>query len=100
MRAAWTPLFSLVRHDQREPGEVRTSVLWDAITWEHRKSDGATEFHLGPLLSVVRDSRGQRIALGRGLVGIGRGPGDQAWHGFLFDFKAKPARENLSARLP
>lgn len=100
VRAAWAPFFSLVRYDQRQPGDFRSSVLWDAITWERRAADRTTEFHLGPLLSVTSDSREQRVTLGRGLLGMRRAPGEQTWRGFLFDFSPKPAKKNLSARLP
>lgn len=100
VRAAWAPLFSLVRFDQRAPGEARTSILWDAITWERREAGQATEFHLGPLFSVTRGHGGQRIAIGNGLVGISRGPAGRSWRTFLFDFPPKTANHDLSARLP
>lgn len=100
VRAAWTPLFSLARFDQRQPGNTRTSLLWDAITWEHRDAEQTAEFHLGPLLSITSVAQDQRVAIGHGLLGMRRTAGDRAWRAFLFDFSPKPATKNLSARLP
>jgi hypothetical protein len=88
---SWSPLFAVVRHDQRAPGDARTSLLWDAITWERRAPERTTEFHLGPLLAVTTQPAEQRVALGRGLLGMKRAPGERAWRLFWLDFPAKPA---------
>jgi hypothetical protein len=90
VRAAWTPLFTLVRHDQRAPGDVRTSLLWDGITWERRDAEQRREFHLGPLLSVASQADEHRIALGNGLVAFRHTPAD-GWRLFWLDFRSKPA---------
>lgn len=58
VREAWSPLFAIWRSDQRSPGETRTSVLWNAITWEASKAAGTSEFHLGPILGVRRGRSG------------------------------------------
>ena len=91
VRQAWTPLFALYRHDQRAPGETRTSLLWDGITWEHNARERRAEFHLGPLLSVHSQPGGRRIALGNGLVGLRQTPGDRGWRLFWLDFSAPSA---------
>jgi hypothetical protein len=90
VRAAWTPLFALVRYDRRAPGEVRTSILWDAITWERRDADQHTEFHLGPLFSNASQAGERRVAIGNGLVSFRRAPGS-GWRLFWLDFRSKPA---------
>jgi len=86
VRQAWTPLFALYRYDQRAPGEIRTSLLWDGITWERSERTGQAAFNFGPLLSVRRAPAGDRIALLLGLVGLRRAPGQRAWRPFWFDF--------------
>lgn len=84
MRLAYSPLFALYRYDRRAPGDVRQSFLFDFITW--RREAARTEFHLGPLLSVERRPAQERIALGNGLLGIRRRPGQRVWHLFWLDF--------------
>ena len=91
VRLAYSPLFALYRYDRRTPDDVRASFLWDAITW--RRSPGHREFHLGPLLGVETAPGRRRIALGAGLIGLKRGPGDRHWKPFLFDFSTKPAKK-------
>ena len=91
MRQTWAPFVTLVRHDQRAPGDTRTSLLWNAVTWEHRASEGTGEFHLGPLLSVERHADNRRIALGNGLLGWQRGPDGAGWRFFWLDFPSKRA---------
>jgi hypothetical protein len=78
VRDAWSPLFALYRSDQRAPGDVRTSLLWNAVTWERKPGRGLAEFHLGPLFGMRRRTEG---------------PG---WHLFWFDFS--PNRSNLAAQ--
>jgi hypothetical protein len=87
VRLAYDPFFALFRYDQRAPGDVRGSFLWDAITW--RRSPTHREFHLGPLLSVVSGPGGRRVALGGGLIGLQRGPEERIGQLFLFDFNPK-----------
>lgn len=94
MRETWTPLFALYRSNQLAPGENRTSLLWDAITWEKHASEDRAEFHLGPLLSVETHAEEKRVALGNGLVGFRRDAGSRAWRVFWLDFPSK--RSSLS----
>jgi hypothetical protein len=86
VRLAYSPLFALYRYERRSADEVRSSFLWDAITWQRTR--GRREFHLGPLLSVESGSGRRRIALGCGLIGLQRAPGGRAWKLFLFDFSS------------
>ena len=89
IRQLYTPLFALYRYDQRGATESRHSVLWGAITYR-RTADGK-EFHLGPLFSVQTGAETRRIALGNGVLGWQRRPGEPRSRFFLFDFAAKPA---------
>ncbi|MBI5382192.1 MAG: hypothetical protein HZA31_09865 [Opitutae bacterium] len=86
VRLSYSPLFALYRFDQRAPGDTRQSWLWDAVTYERRDAAGTREFHLGPLLSVETKPAQQRIALGHGLLGIRRAPGQRVWRAFVCDF--------------
>lgn len=97
MRHAWTPFFALARHERRESGDERTSLLWNAVTWERRPTEARSEFHLGPLLGVTRHAAEKRIALGNGLLGLQRGA-DRRWRMFWLDFPAKPARPATAPR--
>ena len=90
VRLAWSPFFTLARHDQRAPGDHRTALLWNAVTWERRSAEERSEFHLGPLLSVTRQAADQRIAIGKGLFGFHR-TADKGWRMFWLDFPAKAA---------
>lgn len=94
VRAAWTPLFSLVRYDQRAPGELRTSVLWDGVTWERHDAEQRTEFHLGPLFSVATHGAERRVAIGNGLMGWHRDARGH-WGLFWLDFRSKPANVSV-----
>ena len=94
VRQNWTPLFALYRYDQRAPGDVRASLLWDAVTWTRDEARRQSAFHLGPLLNVQTDSREQRIALGNGLIGLKRTPGTHAWHFFWLDFSPATAEHH------
>jgi hypothetical protein len=91
IRLAWTPLFAVARRDQRAPGDVRTSLFWDAITWEQRVQAESSEFHVGPLFSVVERSGEKRVAFGNGLFGFKRGGAAGRWRMFWLDFPSKPA---------
>ncbi len=98
VRRAYTPLLALYRFDRRPAGDVRVSLLWDAITW--RRSASGREFHLGPLLRITSGPDRRRVALGGGLIGLRRDPGASAWKWFLFDFSRKPDKRNLAAASP
>lgn len=98
IRLGYSPLFALYRYDQRAPGNVRWSLLWDAVTW--RRTPTRREFHLGPLFSYSRGPHGRRIAFGRGLFGWRRDPRRHAWHPFLFDFSSKPHKESPPTATP
>jgi hypothetical protein len=97
IRHAWSPLFSLARFDQRAPGDERTSLLWDAVTYERQRGGERSEFHLGPLLSVARSPEGQRVAIGNGLFGFRRSAGE-GWRLFWLDFPPKPASTSPASR--
>jgi len=88
VRQVWSPLFAVARHDQRAPGNTRTSLLWDLVTWEHIQSEGHAEFHLGPLLGVTRSGQGRRVAFGRGLFGFQHSP-ERGWRPFWLAFPAR-----------
>jgi hypothetical protein len=90
VRQVWTPLAALFRHDRRDEGVSRTSLLWNAVTWERRAPDAHREFHLGPLLGIQSDAGRKRIAIGNGLFGFQRGAGG-GWRMFWLDFRRKPA---------
>ncbi|MBI2498502.1 MAG: hypothetical protein HYV75_11500, partial [Opitutae bacterium] len=98
VRQLYTPLFALYRYDRRDAKASRHSLLWDAVTY--RRSAGGREFHLGPLLSVHTGAARQRIALGHGLLGLTRRPGERVWRFFLFDFSGKPATKTTAALPP
>jgi hypothetical protein len=91
VRQTWTPFAALVRYDQRAPGDTRTSLLWNAVTWERRAGEGSSEFHIGPILSIATHAEERRIALGNGLLGWQRGPGAAGWRFFWLDFPSKRA---------
>ncbi len=90
VRQTWSPLLALARHDQRAPGDTRTSLLWNAITWEKREQEQRRELHVGPLLSVAEQGAEKRIAIGNGLFGFERKPGG-GWRTFWFDFPGRRA---------
>jgi hypothetical protein len=91
VRATWSPLFSLVRYDRRAPGDVRTSVLWDGVTWERHDAEQRTEFHVGPVFSVESHADERRIALANGLVALRRNPQGN-WGLFWLDFRSNPVK--------
>jgi hypothetical protein len=96
-RHVWSPLAAVVRHEQRAPGQARTSVLWNAITWERHAHDESSEFHLGPLFGITRRSDEHRVAIGNGLFGFRR-PAGGGWRMFWLDFPGKPATNNAAPR--
>lgn len=88
VRQLYSPFFALYRFDQRAPGDTRTALLWNAVTWQ--RTPQSREFHFGPLFSSQTNAAGRRIALGNGVLGFQRGAGEGArWRFFLFDFPAK-----------
>jgi hypothetical protein len=89
VRHNWTPFVALLRHEQRAPGDERTSLLWNAVTWERAKSEGRSEFHLGPLFGVSTQPERKRVSIGNGLFGFQRGPAGTGWRMFWLDFPAK-----------
>jgi hypothetical protein len=93
VRQTWSPLFALARYDRRAPGDARTSFLWNAITWEQHAAEERSEFHLGPLLSIARQSAEKRIAIGNGLLGFKRSA-DRRWRMFWWDFPGKAASKS------
>ena len=96
IRHAWTPFFAIVRHARQASGTVRTTALWNAITWEENRAEDRTEFHLGPLLSVATRGAETRIALGNGLLGFQRAA--SGWRTFWLDFRPNPATTSLASR--
>jgi hypothetical protein len=97
VRHAWTPFLALARHEQRSPGNERTSFLWNAITWERHAREERTEWHIGPLLGVTRQAGEQRVSIGNGLFGFHRELGS-GWRMFWLDFPGKSATNNPGAR--
>lgn len=89
VRQVWSPLLAVARHEQAAPGRTRTSLLWQAVTWERDEPARRSAFHLGPLLGVTRHGEERRIALGRGLISLRRGAGG-GWRIFLLDFSSTP----------
>jgi len=98
VRDAYSPLFALLRFDQRSPGDTRWSLLWDAVTW--RRTPTEREFHLGPLLGLERGPQAGRVALLGGLCGFRRGRAGGPWKPFLFDFLPKPDKKTAPAAMP
>ena len=96
VRENWTPLFAIYRSDQRGPDDRRGSLLWHAVTW--RREGGAREFHLGPLFSVESRPGQRRVAVGNGIFGWKRNPGDARAHFFWFDFPPKPDKLSTASR--
>ncbi|HEY1848434.1 MAG TPA: hypothetical protein VGG37_04475 [Opitutaceae bacterium] len=80
IRASWTPLFSLYRYDREPTGEVRQSLLWNAVTWRRFGADGLVEFHVGPLLGMRPEA------------------GGRAWTILGFDFGGKHGKDGGSTR--
>jgi hypothetical protein len=96
VKLAWSPLFAIARHDQRQPGDTRTSLLWNFVTWEKHASEERSEFHVGPILGVTRQAGEKRVAIGNGLFGFQREPAT-GWHMFWLDFPRKAARSTAPA---
>jgi hypothetical protein len=60
IRETWAPFFSIFRYDHRPTGESRTSLLWNAVTWRKDAGEGLVEFHVGPILGMVRNPAGDK----------------------------------------
>ncbi len=95
VRQNWTPLVALYRYDQTAPGENRSSLLWDAVTWERHTNEARTAFHLGPLFSVETHADEKLIAVGNGLLSWHRTSG--AWHFLWLNFPAQRANVATTA---
>ena len=93
----WSPLFAIYRYDQRAPGDARTSLFWNAITWEKHEAEAHREFHLGPLFSVSEHGAEKRVAIGNGLFAWKREAGAPGWRFFWLDFSGKRATTTDSA---
>lgn len=98
IRHAWSPFFAIARHERGVSGHERTSLLWNAVTWEQRPTEDQSEFHLGPLLGVTRDAQQQRITIGNGLIGLRRETGARTWRMFWLDFPAKSVSTKPASR--
>jgi hypothetical protein len=98
IRQLYTPLFALYRYDRTDAATSRHSLLWKAVTW--RRSPTEKAFHLGPLFSVQTGVEQKRIALGNGVIGWQRRPGEPRGRFFLFDFARKPANVQPTAEAP
>jgi hypothetical protein len=88
VRQVWSPILSLARHDERAPDSTRTSLLWNAVTWENRAEEERQEFHLGPLLGITRSGAEKRVAVGNGVFGFHR-PAAGGWRMFWFEFSGR-----------
>lgn len=97
IREAWSPLFAIARSEQSAPGESRTSLLWNAVTWRRDDASQTREFHLGPLLSVTHRGGARRIAVGNGVVTFQRTPRG-SWLTRWFDFPRTQHAGSLAQR--
>lgn len=91
VRLAWSPILSLARHERRAPGASRTSVLWNAISWERNAAEARQEFHLGPIFSVAQRAEEKRVTVGHGLFGFKRDGAGRRWRMFWLDFRRDSA---------
>lgn len=91
VRQTWSPLVALARHERGAPGTRRTSLLWNAISWEKRAAEESSEFHLGPLFSMARQADERRVAIGNGLFGLKRAAAGGGWKLFWLEFRPKGA---------
>ncbi|MES1167538.1 MAG: hypothetical protein ABUL61_00070, partial [Oleiharenicola lentus] len=98
VRQLYNPLFALYRYDRTDAATSRHSLLWNAIPWRRSATD--RDFHLGPLFSVSSGPAQKRIALGNGLIGWQRSPGQNHGRLFLFDFQRQPANKTAESLPP
>lgn len=61
VRQLWSPLFSLYRLDRAAPDKVRTSFLFNLVTY--RRDAAVWKFDLGPLCRLARDDGRTRFSL-------------------------------------
>lgn len=92
VRALWTPLFAVYRHDRSAPGRTRTSLLWGGVTWSRDRPAGRSEFHLGPLLASERGPAGRRISLLHGLFGWSEGVDGGGLRPFWLEFSGRKTK--------
>jgi hypothetical protein len=90
VRQTWSPFFALARYDQQAPGQTRTSLLWNAVTWSRTADEDRTEFHFGPLVGVTRAGAERRVAIGNGLLGFHRTAAGN-WRAFWLEFSRRPS---------
>ena len=88
IRTEYSPLFAVYRFDQRAPGVVRYSFLWDAVSFQRNAPARTSEFHLGPLIEASRSHGARRYALLEGLVSLSKTPG-AGWRLRFADFGGK-----------
>lgn len=68
VRNLYSPLFSIVRFEQREPGHARGSLLFDLIAIETTPS--SMRFSIGPLFDIESNPCKSQIMLLKGLLGF------------------------------
>ncbi len=61
VRELWSPLFAVYRFDRRSPEAVRTSFLFNLVTY--RREAAVWNVDLGPLARLARDAGRTRFAL-------------------------------------
>lgn len=61
VRTLWSPLFALYRFDRRSPEAVRTSILFDLVTYRREAADW--RFDLGPLCRIARTEGRTRFSM-------------------------------------
>jgi hypothetical protein len=89
VRESWTPLVTLLRREDAPDGASRTSILWNAVTWEKKPAEGRTCVHAGPVFSSETGPGGRRVAVGGGLVGLKRAAAG-GWRLFWLEFSPDP----------
>ena len=97
VRQAWSPIFAIARYDRRAPGDARTSLLWNFVSWEKHTAEERSEFHVGPIFSMAREAEAKRVAIGNGLFGFRR-PAGGGWRMFWWDFPRKADSNPPSSR--
>ena len=97
VRENWSPFFSLYRSDCRATGDRRSSVLWDAVTWESHPRQERSSFHLGPLVSMELSPEEDRWSVASGLFGWKRLPG-AGWRVFGMEFSRNHPKTRSLAR--
>ena len=80
MRILWSPLTALYRFERRSPTAVRTSLLFNAVTYRRNGADW--QFTCGPLFTTARMHGQRRFALLGGLVARDDAPTGWRWRFF------------------